>query len=125
MKLGIGDVVRDRNGNTLLGSVAGITSQENVTYVVLRLPGGGKHLADPSSLQVMARRAEAPTTGQSVVAVIALLISFFAAYVGCRSAQNLGADWLLTVLCGLGGYSAVMTVFQMWLRLTGPRRFRV
>ncbi|MCC3769398.1 hypothetical protein [Streptomyces sp. UNOC14_S4] len=125
MKLGIGDVVRDRNGKTLLGSVAGITSQENATYVVVHLPGGEKRLAAPSTLEVVARRVASPTTGQSVVSLVVLLVGFLAAYIGCRSAQDLGADWLLTVLCGAGAYSAVMTLLQMWLRVTGPRRFRV
>ncbi|MFD0386006.1 hypothetical protein ACFQ2B_37345 [Streptomyces stramineus] len=52
-------------------------------------------------------------------------IALAAAFIGCRSAEELGADWLLTFLAGLGSYQAVVSAYQCWLHLTGPRRFRV
>ncbi|GAA0372285.1 hypothetical protein [Streptomyces blastmyceticus] len=124
MKLAIGDVVRGRD-DADLGVVAGIVNHGSAELVMVEGPGGMPHLARPSKLVVVARRVQPTTTVQGVVALIAVGIALLAAYIGCRSAQELGADWLLTVLSGLGGYAAVMGAHQWWVLLTGPRRFRV
>ncbi|MEU7132949.1 hypothetical protein [Streptomyces sp. NPDC046261] len=124
MKLAIGDVVRGRDA-LALGTVAGVTSTDTGRLVMVQLPDGGFHFSDPGSLIVVARRTAPTTTGRNVVALLAFGIALFAAFVGCRSARELGADWLLAFLSGLGGHTAVMAAYQWWLRLTGPRRFRV
>ncbi|MEU5424319.1 hypothetical protein AB0H73_01735 [Streptomyces olivoreticuli] len=124
MKLAIGDVVRGRDGADL-GVVAGIVNHGSAKLVMVEGPGGMPHLATPSALVVVARRVQPTTTVQGFVALTAVSVALLAAYIGCRSAEELGADWLLTVLSGLGGYAAVMGVHQWWVLLTGPRRFRV
>ncbi|MGW1076544.1 hypothetical protein [Streptomyces sp. NPDC002537] len=124
MKLAIGDVVRGRD-ETDLGVVAGIVDHGSAKLVMIEGPGGTRRLAAPRTLVLAARHVEPTTTGQSILALIAVGVALFAAYVGCRSARDLGADWLLTVLSGMGGSTAVMTVHQCWGFLTGPRRFRV
>ncbi|MEV6671080.1 hypothetical protein [Streptomyces sp. NPDC051162] len=124
MKLAIGDVVRGRD-DADLGVVAGIVNHGNAKLVMVQGSGGMPHLAAPGALVVVARRVQSTTTVQGVVALIAVGIALLAAYIGCRSARELGADWLLTVLSGLGGYAAVMGAHQWWVLLTGPRRLRV
>ncbi|MBB5117572.1 hypothetical protein AF335_03410 [Streptomyces eurocidicus] len=124
MKLAIGDVVQGHH-EVALGTVAGITDHGDGKLVVVRVPGGGLRLLDPSALTLVARRAVPTTPGRSVAALIVLGIALIAALIGCRSAEDLGADWLLTVLAGLGSYKAVVITYECWLHLTGPRRFRV
>lgn len=124
MQLAIGDVVRDRS-DFALGTVAGIASQSSGNLVALQLSGGAVRLVEPDDLDLVARYAKPTTTGRSVMTLAVLVVAVLAAYVGCRSALNLGADWPLAFLMGLGYHTAVMTAFQWWLRLTGPRRFRV
>ncbi|UQI47879.1 hypothetical protein M1P56_27860 [Streptomyces sp. HU2014] len=124
MKLAIGDVVQGHH-EVALGTVAGITDHGDGKLVVVRVPGGGLRLLEPGALTLVARHAMPVTPGRSVAALIVLGIALVAAFIGCRSAEGLGADWLLTVLAGLGSYKAVVLVYQCWLHLTGPRRFRV
>ncbi|MEU5418752.1 hypothetical protein ACH4UT_28630 [Streptomyces sp. NPDC020799] len=124
MKLAIGDVVRGHD-DTDLGVVAGVVNQGASCLVMVEVPGGMRRLAAPGALVVVARSVRPTTPVQGVVGLIAVIIGLLAAYIGCRSAQELGADWLLTVLSGLGGYTLVMTAHQCWVTLTGPRRFRV
>ncbi|MCD9144335.1 hypothetical protein [Streptomyces albireticuli] len=120
MKLAIGDVVQGHH-EVALGTVAGITDHGDGKLVVVRVPGGGLRLLEPNALTLIARRTMPVTRGRSVATLIALI----AAFIGCRSADDLGADWLLTVLAGLGSFKAVVIAYQCWLHLTGPRRFRV
>ncbi|MFD5424815.1 hypothetical protein [Streptomyces sp. NPDC127084] len=120
MQLAIGDVVRDRS-DMALATVAGLTTSVEGNLVALRLPGGGIRLAAPYDLDLVARHSRPPTAAHTVVSVLALAT----AVVGWRSAWELAADWSLAFLTGLGCCTAVKLTFQSWVRLTGPRRFRV
>ncbi|MFF4735053.1 hypothetical protein ACFY2W_04005 [Streptomyces sp. NPDC001262] len=124
MKLAIGDVVRVRDDKAL-GTVAGITDRETERLVLVRVPGGGTCITEPRELTIVARPVAPMTTGRSVVALFALGVALVAGFISCRSAQELGASWALTLVSSLGGFCAVMITYQWCLRLTGPRRFRV
>lgn len=124
MLLAIGDVVRHRLDRTL-GTVAGVSDEGDGNLVAVKLSGGALRFVQPYDLHVVAHAMRQPTAGQSAVAVIVLAVALLAGFVGCRSAQVLGAGWLLVVIAGLGGYSAVMSAYHWWYRFTGPRRFRV
>lgn len=124
MKLAIGDVVRDRS-NMTLGTVAGVTDQTEMVLVALQVSGGGLRLAEPNDLDIVARRSSPMTTRRSVTALAVFVLGVIASIVAFRSAEDLGAGWLLMFLTGLGSYSAVTAAYRCWVRLTGPRRFRV
>ncbi|WP_338677563.1 hypothetical protein V1460_34760 [Streptomyces sp. SCSIO 30461] len=124
MQLAIGDVVRDRS-DMALATVAGLTTSAEGNLVALRLSGGGVRLAAPYDLDLVARYSRPPTAAHTVVSVLALVVALATAVVGWRSAWALGADWPLAFLTGLGCCTAVKLTFQSWVRLTGPRRFRV
>ncbi|QLE73969.1 hypothetical protein FGW37_22430 [Streptomyces rectiverticillatus] len=124
MKLAIGDVVRGRH-DVALGTVAGINEHTDGRLVVVWMPGGGFRLLEPSALSVVARCSAPSTPVRSVLALLVLAVALFAGFVSSRSVGELGADWLLILLAGLGGCTAVVIPYQCLLRLTGPRRFRV
>lgn len=124
MQLAIGDVVRDRT-DLALGTVAGVANHPGGSMVAVYLPGDAVRLCPPSDLDVVARYVKPATTRQGLTALGAMALGALAAYVGTDWAHELGAGWPLVLMSGLGGYTAVMTVYQWALRLTGPRRFRV
>ncbi|MEW2029673.1 hypothetical protein AB0901_03980 [Streptomyces roseifaciens] len=124
MKLAIGDVVRARH-DVALGTVAGINEHTDGRLVVVRIPGGGFRLLEPSALSIVARCATRPTPARTVLTLVVLAVALLVGFISCRSAEELGADWLLILLAGLGGCTAVAIPYQCLLRLTGPRRFRV
>ncbi|WP_369377394.1 hypothetical protein [Streptomyces sp. cg36] len=124
MLIAIGDVVRHRQDRTL-GTVAGVSDEGDGNLVAVKLSGGALRFVRPYDLFVVAHAKRHPTAGQSAAAMITLAVALLVAFIGCRSAQVLGADWVLMFLSGLGGYSAVMSAYHWWYRLTGPRRFRV
>ncbi|GGP72454.1 hypothetical protein [Streptomyces abikoensis] len=124
MKLAIGDVVRACDDKAL-GTVAGVVGRGREKLVMIHGYGGMRRFTEPGGLELVARHTAPMTTGRQAVALIALGLALLAAYIGCRSARDLGASWLLSFLAGFGGYGAVMTAYQWWFRLTGPRRFRV
>lgn len=124
MRLAIGDVVRDRNTLTL-GTVAGVASHAGLVLIALHVSDGGIRYAEPGSLDVLARSPKPMTPARTVATLVVVALAALAAFLGCRSAQELGADWPLTAVTSLGSYSAVMLVFQVGQRLTGPPRFRV
>ncbi|WKU47038.1 hypothetical protein Q3V23_24900 [Streptomyces sp. VNUA116] len=124
MQLTLGDVARSREDITL-GTVAGIADHGEGKLVVLRLPNGGLSFVEPCSLVVVGRYAPPASTRRSVVALVFLGFALLVAYISCRSAEEVGADWLLTLFAGLGGFKVVAIAYQCWARLTGPRRFRV
>lgn len=124
MKLAIGDVVRVRD-DKVLGTVAGITDHDAERLVVVRVSGGWTRVTEPRELTIVARPAAPMTTGRSLAALFVLGVALVVGFISCRSAQDLGADWALTLMSSLGGFSAVMITYQWCLRLAGPRRFRV
>ncbi|MGP8300186.1 hypothetical protein ACTPOK_20095 [Streptomyces inhibens] len=125
MKLAIGDVVRDRS-NMELGAVAGLTAApDGGNLVALQMSGGGIRVAESYDLDLVARRSRPMTTGQNVMASVVFVAALAAAVFGFCSAQELGADWMLTLLASVGSYTAVTSTFHWWMHLTGPRRFRV
>ncbi|MFC5719613.1 hypothetical protein ACFP1Z_05395 [Streptomyces gamaensis] len=124
MKLVVGDVVRDRT-DMALGTVTGVVNHGTDRLVAVRLPGGGQRFIEPRGVAIVARRVEPITTGRKVVAVFALVVGLLAAYFGWQAARDIGADWGLAILAGLGGYTAVVVQYQWWLRVSGPRRFHV
>lgn len=124
MRLAIGDVVRHR-GDMALGTVAGVASHDRGNLVLVNVSGEGIRLSHPDALDVVAQRPAPTSTARGVVALLALVLAVAATVIACRSAAEQGADWLLTVLAGLGGYTAVASAYQWALRLAGPRRFRV
>jgi hypothetical protein len=124
MRLALGDVLRDRT-DLALGTFIGVARRPSGTLVALHVPGAAVRLRDPRDVEVVARYSGPTTFRHGVVALAVLVIAGTAAYLACHSAQELGAHWGLTSLAGLGAYSAVMATHRWWLRLTGPRRFRV
>lgn len=124
MKLAIGDVVRARDDKAL-GTVAGVVGRGNDRLVMIHGYGGMRRFTEPGGLELIARHTAPMTTGRHIVALIAFGLALLTAYIGCHSARDLGASWPLSFLAGFGGYGAVMTAYQWWFRLTGPRRFRV
>ncbi|MEV4925526.1 hypothetical protein [Streptomyces roseoverticillatus] len=125
MQLTVGDIARSQE-DLSLGTVAGVADHGEGKLVVLRLPnGGGLSFVEPCSLVVVGRYVPPVSTSRSVVALVFLGFALLVAYISCRSAEDIGADWLLTLLAGLGGFKAVAITYQCWARLTGPRRFRV
>ncbi|MBT2487872.1 hypothetical protein J7E96_04860 [Streptomyces sp. ISL-96] len=108
-----------------LATVAGLATNAEGNLVALQLSGGGVRLTAPYDLDLVARYSRPPTTARTVRLVIALLVAVAAAATGWQSAHESGVEWPLAFLTGLGSYTAVKLTFQSWLRLTGPRRFRV
>ncbi|MEU0689965.1 hypothetical protein [Streptomyces uncialis] len=124
MQLAIGDVVRDR-GDRTLATVAGLATNAEGNLVALQLSGGGVRLTAPYDLDLVARYSQPPSAGRTLRFVITLLVAASAAVIGWQSAQASGLAWPLAVLTGLGSCTAVKLTVRSWLRLTGPRRFRV
>ncbi|RKN74618.1 hypothetical protein D7231_12330 [Streptomyces klenkii] len=124
MQLTLGDVARSREDITL-GTVAGIADHGEGKLVVLRLPNGGLSFVEPRALVVVGRYVPPASAGRSFVALLFLGLALLVSYISCRSAESIGADWLLTFFAGLGGFKVVAIAYQCWARLTGPRRFRV
>ncbi|WP_372408720.1 hypothetical protein [Streptomyces luteireticuli] len=124
MKLAIGDVVRDR-ADMALGTVAGLTSFGSEKCVTVQLPDGGLRLLAPGAMEVVGRHVVQPTAGQGIIALLSLVASLVVVFLSGRAAGDLGGDWLLTILCGLGGHYMVMLAYQWWTRFTSPRRFRI
>lgn len=124
MKLALGDVVLDRT-DMALGTVAGHASHDGQNLVAVQVPGHGVRLAEPGDLVVKARCSRPSTPLRTVLTLAVLIVALLMAFIGAHSARDLGADWLLTSLSGLGGYTAVAWLHQGWLHLTGPRRFRI
>ncbi|MEU7291754.1 hypothetical protein AB0A76_00895 [Streptomyces exfoliatus] len=124
MQLAIGDVVRDR-GDMALATVAGLATNAEGNLVALQLSGGGVRLTAPYDLDLVARYSHPTTAARTIRTVIALLVSVAAAVIGWQAAQESGVEWPMAFLTGLGSYTAVKLAFQLGLRLTGPRRFRV
>ncbi len=108
-----------------LATVAGLATNADGNLVALQLSGGGVRLTAPYDLDLVARCSHPATVGRIVVTVIVLVIAAFAAVIGWRAAQELGADWPLAFLTALGSCASVKLTYQSWERLTGPRRFRV
>ncbi|QKW07385.1 hypothetical protein HUT18_14320 [Streptomyces sp. NA04227] len=124
MKLAIGDVVRDRS-DRMLCTVAGVTANANGVCVALVASGGGVRVAFPGDIDLVARRSTPVTLLRSLMAVVFLVFASFAGACGVIAAQDLGADWPLMFVTGLGSFSAVSLAYQLSLRLVGPRRFHV
>ncbi|MFH8785039.1 hypothetical protein [Streptomyces roseoverticillatus] len=125
MQLTVGDIARSQE-DLSFGTVAGVADHGEGKLVVLRRPnGGGLSFVEPCSLVVVGRYVPPASTTRSVVALVFLGLALLVAYISCRSAEAIGADWLLTLLAGLGGFKAVAITYQCWARVTGPRRFRV
>ena len=124
MKFAIGDVVRDRSTMTL-GTVAGVAAHPSGALVAVQASGGGLRFAEPYDLDVLARHVAPMTRGRRVLGRVALALAAIAACIGCVSAQEVGAGWLLMFSAALGGRTAVMGTYRWALRLIGPRRLRV
>ncbi|WP_202235463.1 hypothetical protein [Actinacidiphila reveromycinica] len=66
-----------------------------------------------------------PTSRRNAARAAGYVLAVLFAFVAGRSAREVGADWLLAFLAGVGGFSAVTTVVRWSARLVSPRRFRV
>ncbi|MFF1419355.1 hypothetical protein [Streptomyces sp. NPDC058280] len=127
MHLALGDVVRDRT-DMALGTVVGVATQAGVSSlsrVAVHVPGGSVRLSDPYDLEIVARHTRPATARRALAALVVLALAVLAAVLGCLYAQSTGADWLLMFLAGLGAFAAVTATYNLGVRLTGPRRFRV
>jgi len=124
MQLSIGDVVRDR-ADQALGTVAGVANRSHGNAVVVQLSGGGLRDVAPYDLEIVARRAAPMTAGRSLATSVAVLAAVIAAFLGAQAERTLGASWLLTLMVSLGSALTVISAFQMFLRMTGPRRIRL
>ncbi|WP_328914641.1 MULTISPECIES: hypothetical protein [unclassified Streptomyces] len=122
MHLAIGDVVRDRTTQAL-GTVAGVAGHPDGPR---RLPGPADlHLAEPADLDIVARATVPATHRNSALRAAKYVIGVLFAFVAGHSAREIGADWVLTFLAGVGGFSAATAAVRWSARLVSPRRFRV
>ncbi|MDH2388171.1 hypothetical protein QCN29_05075 [Streptomyces sp. HNM0663] len=108
-----------------LGTVAGVATQSDGTFVALQVPGAGLRLIAPYDLELVARCARPMTAGRAVTALIAFGVAIAAGGISSQSVLEPGAHWSLVLFASLGAYTAVKSAFLLWLRLTGPRRFRI
>lgn len=124
MRLALGDVVRDRT-DMAIGTVIGVTTQAEIRRVAVYVPGSPIRLTAPYDLDVLAHHSSPTARGRGWTALAVVVLAALAAVLGCQYARTAGADWLLMFLAGLGSFGTVTTAYQWWVRLTGPRRFRV
>ena len=124
MKLAIGDVVRDHH-DMALGSVVGVADHTDGKLVAFYVSGDSVRLSDPDRLDYVARRPQAMTKTRRILVRIAFVIAVLVAFISGHDARELGADWPLVLMTGLGGFTAVSLAFGWADRLAGPRRFRV
>lgn len=123
MRLAIGDVVRDR-GDQVLGTVAGLASHPHGPLVAVQI-SDDLRLAEPEDLVLVARASGQAVPAGAALTVFGYTIASLLAYAATHSARELGADWTLSVLAGLGGFAVITTAMRWALRLAGPRRFRI
>lgn len=122
MHLAIGDVVRDRTDQAI-GTVAGIATHPDGPLVAFQV-SDDLRLAEPDDLDVA--RVAAPASPRTrAVRTAGHLVAALFAYIAGHSAREIGADWLLTFMAGVGGWAVVGYSVRWSLRLTEPRRFRV
>ena len=124
MRLAIGDAVYDRTDMTL-GTVAGVINNANGSCVVLRLSGEGLRQAMPYDLEIVARSSKATTAGRSLATGAAVITATATALFSSVAEAGANGALVPTVLVGVGSYTAVMAIYRLWLRITGPRRIRV
>ncbi|MFI9720758.1 hypothetical protein ACIHFE_14040 [Streptomyces sp. NPDC052396] len=124
MKLAIGDVVRLLD-DMALGTVTGFSGDGSNRFVVVTDAGGMLRYARAGQLALVARHLQPMTRGRRIVGGFAFAIALLMTYVAVRSARELGADWALAFLSGLGGYTVIAVAYRWWIRLTGSRRVRV
>ncbi|WP_329367131.1 hypothetical protein OG896_19510 [Streptomyces sp. NBC_00669] len=123
MHLAIGDVVRDRTDQAL-GTVAGLASHTDGPLVAFQV-ASDLHLAEPGDLDLVARATVPATRRRNAARMVGYVLAVLFAFVAGHSAREVGTDWLLTALAGVGGFSAATTVVRWSARLASPRRFRV
>lgn len=123
MRLTIGDVVRDR-GDRTLGTVAGFAVHPDGPLVAVRVLDE-IHLSEPDDLDLVARAAVPAVAGDRQLTTFGYGVAALLAYVALRSARELGADWVLSLLAGLGAFTAVTTAVKCGLRLLRPRRLPI
>jgi hypothetical protein len=123
MRFAIGDVVRDRDDQAL-GTVAGLASHPDGPLVAVQV-SDDLRLAEPEDLDIVARAPGQAVPAGAALTVFGYTIASLLAYAATRSARELGADWVLSMLAGLGGFATITTAMRWALRLAGPRRFRL
>lgn len=123
MHLAVGDVVRDRTDQAL-GTVAGLASHTDGPLVAFQV-ASDLHLAEPGDLDLVARAAPPTTPRRHAARAAGYVFAALLAFVAGHSAREVGADWLLTALAAVGGFSAATTAVRWPARLASPRRFRV
>ncbi|WP_335971617.1 hypothetical protein [Streptomyces sp. CA2R106] len=123
MHLAVGDVVRDRTDQAL-GTVAGLARHPDGPLVAFQV-ASELHIADPGDLDLVARAAVRATPRRNAARATGYVLAVLFAFVAGHSAREVGADWLLTFLAGVGGFSAVTTAVRWSARLVSPRRFRI
>jgi hypothetical protein len=123
MRFAIGDVVRDRS-DQVLGTVAGVASHPDGPLVAVQV-SEDLRLAEAEDLDLVARASGRGVPAGTALTIFGYTIASLLGYVATHSARELGADWTLSLLAGLGGFAAVTSAMRWALRLAGPRRFHV
>jgi hypothetical protein len=123
MHLTIGDIVRDR-GDRTLGTVAGFAVHPDGPLVAVRV-ADDLHLSEPGDLDLVGRAAAPAIAGDRALTVFGRGVATLLGYVAVHSAHDLGADWVLSLLAGVGAYAAVTAAVRCALRLIRPRRLPI
>ncbi|MCN9241802.1 hypothetical protein NGF19_13530 [Streptomyces sp. RY43-2] len=99
--------------------MVGIADHTDGQFVAFCVSGDSVRVSDPNRLDFVARSSQPMTKVRRLLIRITFVIAVFVAYVSSHDAHILGADWPLTLMSGLGGFTAVTLAFTWADRLAG------